>query len=135
MPRQKQGINPQDETLSWPEPMKKLLRLSLKKLKLRHKDPSAEWPTCKAMAERPLTQAPTFRGPVVQDSLLDRQDLQGCQGSPAEAGSGVQGHGDMLQQNIHNEHCLLGSQTVNEQSGAVEAVMEFADRRHQYYKF
>ncbi len=46
---------------------------------------------------------PTFRGQgvstevsrpaveVTQDSLLDRQDLQGCQGSPAGVGSGVQG--------------------------------------------
>ena len=36
----------------------------------------------------------------------------------------------MFQQNIHNERCLLGSQTVNDQSGAVEAVMQFAERRH-----
>ncbi len=73
----------------------------------------------------------TFRGPVVQDSLLDRQDLQGSQGSLAEAGSGVQGHVYMLQQSIHNEHCLLGPPTVNEQRGVVEAVMQCADKRRQ----
>ncbi len=72
----------------------------------------------------------TFRGPVVQDSLLDRQDLQGSQGSPAEAESGVQGHVYMIQQHIDNEHYSLESQTVIEQSGAVEAVMQFAERRH-----
>ena len=80
----------------------------------------------------PVKAGPTFRGPVVQDSLLDRQDLQGSQGSPAEAGSSVQGHVYMIQQNIHSEHYSLESQTVIEQSGDVEALMEFAERRHPY---
>ena len=35
----------------------------------------------------------------------------------------------MFQHSIHNERCLLGSQTVNDQSGAFEAVIQFAERR------
>ena len=69
------------------------------------------------------TARPTFRGPSVstevlplslntmQDSLLDRQDLQGSQGSPAEAGSGVQGRVYVFQPNI-----LLGRITHRERA-------------------
>ena len=67
---------------------------------------------------------------ATQDSLLGRRDLQGSQGSLAELGSRVQGPVFMLQQNIHSERCLLGSQTVNEHGCAVEVVMKFAEGRH-----
>jgi hypothetical protein len=85
---------------------------------------------------------PTLRGPcvsteawplslsIMQDRLLDRQDLRGSRGSPAGAGSGVQGLVYMFQQNIHSERCLLGSQTVSDRSGAVEAAIQLAERRH-----
>ena len=54
----------------------------------------------------PVTAGPKLRGPIVQDGLLDRRDLQGCQGSPAEAGSGVQGHVYMFQQNTSQRTML-----------------------------
>ena len=78
---------------------------------------------------------------VVLPLMLERvpesappQETQGGNSSPAEAGSEAQGPTYLLQQNLINEGCLFGSQTVNSWQDAhtvIDSVKQFAELRQQ----